>query len=160
MRLRFAGDDRLLLGKTALDCLRYHCHGDHSAEARRGDIDGVMCRLAATFELETSFTILPTMEARAAAFVKIALEHDLLVGMRADDPQSHLKRFNIDFVGRVQGVPGNRRRRHTTRSAEDPESALLALYDEYEDISHVVVTDIETGETSRPSLVESRQVEL
>ena len=88
MRLRFAGDDRLLLGVTALNCLRYHCQGDHSAEGRRGDVDGVMRRLAATFKLETSFTALPTVEARAAAFVKIALEHGLLVDMRTDDPHS------------------------------------------------------------------------
>lgn len=83
MRLRFAGDDRLLLGKTALDCLRYHCHGDHSAEASRGDVDGVMRRLAATFELETSFTALPTVEARAAAFVRLALERGVLVDAAA-----------------------------------------------------------------------------
>lgn len=68
-----------MLGETALDCLRYHCHGDHSAEGRRADVDGVMKRLAATFELEASFTTLPTLEARAAAFVTIALDHGVLV---------------------------------------------------------------------------------
>lgn len=66
-------------GETALDCLRYHCHGDHSAAARRGDIDGVMKRLAETFQLDPSYAALPTLEARSAAFVKIALEHGLLV---------------------------------------------------------------------------------
>jgi hypothetical protein len=73
-----------MLGETALDCLRYHCHGDHSAEGRRGDVDGVMQRLAATFELETSFTVLPTVEARAAAFVKLALERGVLVNIPHD----------------------------------------------------------------------------
>jgi hypothetical protein len=83
MRLRFAGDDRPLLGVTALDCLRYHCLGDHSTEGQHGDVDGVMCRLAATFELETSFTALPTVEARATAFVRLALERGVLVDAAA-----------------------------------------------------------------------------
>jgi hypothetical protein len=85
VRLRFAGDDRRLLGQTALDCLRYHCHGDHSAEGRRGDVDGVMKRLAEAFTLDSSYASLPTMEERAAAFVKIALDHGLLVDMRVDE---------------------------------------------------------------------------
>jgi hypothetical protein len=79
MKLRWAGDDRVLRGETALDCLRYHCHGDHSAEARRGDVDGVMKRLATTFQLDTSYTELPTLEERAAAFVKIASARRLLL---------------------------------------------------------------------------------
>lgn len=72
----------------------------------------------------------------------------------------HMKQFDIHFVGRTQGVSGITRRLHATRDAEDPESAVLALYDEYEHISHAVVTDVETGQTSRPSLVECRQVQL
>lgn len=63
----------------ALDCLRYHCHEDHSTEGRRGDVDGVMKRLAEAFTLDSSYASLPTVEERATAFVKIALEHGLLV---------------------------------------------------------------------------------
>lgn len=79
MKLRFAGDDRIMRGATALECLRHHCHGDHSAAARRGDIDGVMKRLADTFQLDSSYTTLSTLEERAAAFVKTARDHCLLV---------------------------------------------------------------------------------
>ena len=79
MKLRFAGDDRILRGETALDCLRYHCHGDHSVAAQRGDVDGVMQRLAETFQLESSYTSLPTLEERAADFVKITRDQGLLV---------------------------------------------------------------------------------
>lgn len=79
MRLRFFGDDRPLIGKTALDCLRFHCNGDHSPEARRGDIDGVMARLAKTFELDTSYSTRPTLDERCIAFVDAALASGLLV---------------------------------------------------------------------------------
>ena len=79
MRLRFSGDDRPMIGKTALDCLLYHCHGDHSEEGRSGNVDGVMKRLAQAFSLDSSFSTLPTLEERAAVFVKNALEHGLLV---------------------------------------------------------------------------------
>ena len=79
MRLRFSGDDRHLLGKTALDCLRYHCHGDHSTEARRGDIDGVMARLAKECDLDQSYAALPTLEERCEAFVQTALSWGLLL---------------------------------------------------------------------------------
>jgi hypothetical protein len=101
-----------------------------------------------------------------------------------------MKQFDIHFVGRTQGVPEIRHRLRgwtsltwpfqvdfpsknrpndqvisfqplsATRNAEDPEGALLALYDEYEHIAHAVVIDVETGQTSRPSLVECRQVQL
>jgi hypothetical protein len=73
---------------------------------------------------------------------------------------ARMKQFDIRFVGRAQGTLGSTHRLRATRNTEDPESALLALYDEYEDISHVVVTDVETGQTSRPSLVECRQVQV
>lgn len=79
MRLRFTGDDRPMLGRTPLDCLHYHCHGDHSAEGRRGDVDGVMKRLADTFKLDSTYASLPTLEERAAAFVKLGLASGLLV---------------------------------------------------------------------------------
>lgn len=81
MRLRWSGDDRPMFGKTALDCLRYHCGGDHSTEARRGDIDGVMKRIATTFQIDQSFVKLPTLDARCDAFVKIALDCGLLVDL-------------------------------------------------------------------------------
>ncbi len=73
MRLRWSGDDKPMMGKTALDCLRMHCHGDHSAAGRRGDVDGVMGRIAETFQLDRAFATLPTLEARCDAFVKTAL---------------------------------------------------------------------------------------
>jgi hypothetical protein len=79
MKLRWDGDDRIMRGATALDCLRYHCHGDHSAAAQRGDVDGVMKRLADTFQLDPSYAALPTLEERAAGFVKIARDQKLLV---------------------------------------------------------------------------------
>jgi hypothetical protein len=69
-----------------------------------------------------------------------------------------MKKFDIHFVGQEQGVPGNKRRLRATRNGEDSESALLALYDKYEHISHAVATDVETGQISHPSLLESRQV--
>jgi hypothetical protein len=81
MKLRFAEDDRVMRGATALDCLRCHCQGDHSAEAQRGDIDGVMKRLAATFQLDPSYVAPTTLEERAAAFVTIALACGLLVDL-------------------------------------------------------------------------------
>lgn len=83
MRLRFSGDDRKMHGKTALDCLRMHCHSDHSAEGRRGDVDGVMRRLAEMFRLAASYARHPTLDERAAAFVKIALDDGLLVDLGA-----------------------------------------------------------------------------
>lgn len=83
MRLRFSGDDRPLIGTTALDCLRYHCRGDHSPEAQRGDIDGVMNRLARTFDLDRSFMAELTLEARCEAFVSTALACGLLVDAHA-----------------------------------------------------------------------------
>ena len=79
MRLRFAGDDRKLISATALDCLRMHCHGDHSAAARRGDVDGVMGRLAETFQLDTAYAALPTLEERCETFVKMGLLCGFLV---------------------------------------------------------------------------------
>ena len=79
MKLRWAGDDRVLCGTTALDCLRYHCCVDHSAEGRRGDVDGVMKRLSETFQLDMSYATLPTLEERAAAFIKIASARRLLL---------------------------------------------------------------------------------
>lgn len=82
MRLRFSGDDRPMLGKTALDCLRYHCQGDHSPEGQRGDVDGVMARLAKTFDLDLGYAALPTLEARCEAFVKAALSNGLLIDER------------------------------------------------------------------------------
>ena len=72
MKMRWAGDDKILRGATALDCLRYHCHGDHSAAAQRGDIDGVMARLSDDLQIDTSYRALPTLEERAAAFVHAA----------------------------------------------------------------------------------------
>ena len=68
-----------MIGKTALDCLLYHYHGDHSEEGMRGDVDGVMKRLAQAFALDYSFSTLPTLEERAAMFVKNALGLGLLV---------------------------------------------------------------------------------
>lgn len=68
-------------GATALDCLRYHCHGDHSAAARRGDVDGVMAKIAETFQLDPAYAALPTSEERAAAFVATAIATGLLVDL-------------------------------------------------------------------------------
>lgn len=80
MRLRFYGDDKpRLIGATALDCLRFHCHSDHSPEARRGDIDGVMARLANTFHLDRTYADQLTLEARCEMFVNTALACGLLV---------------------------------------------------------------------------------
>jgi hypothetical protein len=80
MKLRWAGDNKILRGATALECLRYHCHGDHSAEGRRGDIDGVMKRIAETFQIDTTaYAALPTLDERCAAFVKTALDCGLMV---------------------------------------------------------------------------------
>lgn len=88
MRLRFLGSDNILLGSSALECLRYHCHGDHhpcihSDEAQRGDIDGVMKRLcdefALDFTIDVSYASLPTLEERSAAFVKALLDCGLLM---------------------------------------------------------------------------------
>ena len=73
MKLRWAGDDKILRGITTLDCLRYHCRGDHSPEARRGDIDAVMKRLAGRFQLDIAYSALPTLEERADAFVATAI---------------------------------------------------------------------------------------
>lgn len=66
-------------GATALDCLRFHCHGDHSPEAQRGDVDGVMRRLANTFQLDLSYAALPTLEERAEAFVNTAIDRGIMV---------------------------------------------------------------------------------
>jgi hypothetical protein len=70
-----------MAGKTALDCLRMHCHGDHSVEGQRGDVDGVMRRIATTFQIDQSFAALSTLEERCEAFVKIALAEGLLVDL-------------------------------------------------------------------------------
>lgn len=83
MKLRWAGDDKILRGATALDCLRYHCHGDHSAEARRGDLDGVMKRIATTFQLDLANAALPTLEERSEAFVKTALDRGIMIDVPA-----------------------------------------------------------------------------
>lgn len=87
MRLRFLGDDNILLGTSALECLRYHCHSDHSDEAQRGDIDGVMKRLcdefALDFTIDVSYASLPTLEERSAAFVKALLDCGLLMDASA-----------------------------------------------------------------------------
>lgn len=79
MKLRWAGDDKSRLrGTTALDCFRFHCHSDHSPEGRRGDVDGVMKRIATTFQLDASYAELPTLEERCEAFVKVAIAHGIL----------------------------------------------------------------------------------
>lgn len=83
MKLRWTGDDHILRGATALDCLRYHCHGDHSAAARSGDVDGVMKRIAEIFRLDQSYAALSTLEARCDAFVNSALACGLLVDLTA-----------------------------------------------------------------------------
>ena len=70
-------------GATALDCLRYHCHGDHSAAGQRGDVDGVMKRIAETFHLDPAYAALPTLEERSAAFVKTALDHGIMFDVAA-----------------------------------------------------------------------------
>lgn len=79
MRLRFAGDHRVMHGATAIDVLRFHCRGDHSAAARIGDLDGVMKRLADTFRLDTSYTTGSTLEARCDAFIAKALQTGFMV---------------------------------------------------------------------------------
>lgn len=79
MKLRWAGDDKILRGATALDCLRYHCHGDHTTAGQRGDVDGVMERISRTFEIDPSYASLPTLEERSAAFVKAALDCGVLI---------------------------------------------------------------------------------
>ena len=83
MKLRWAGDDKIMLGTSALDCLRYHCHGDHSAEARHGDIDGVMKRIGETFQIDPSYATRSTLEERCEAFVKIAIACGLIVDVSA-----------------------------------------------------------------------------
>ena len=85
MKLRWAGDDKIMRGATALDCLRYHCHGDHSREAQRGDIDGVMKRIADTFRIDTAYAALPTLDDRCAAFVKTGIACGLIIDL--DIPQ-------------------------------------------------------------------------
>jgi hypothetical protein len=84
-------------GATPLDVLRYHCQGDHSAEAQRGDIDGVMQRLAKTFHLDASYASLPTLEERAAAFVKIAIDEGLLVDLSVTPPRTE-EHLEFDVV--------------------------------------------------------------
>ena len=79
MRLRFYGDDRPMLGKDALECLQFHCHGDHSPEGRRGDVDGVMNRIADTFKLDETFKSCTTLEERAVMFVMTAINAGLIV---------------------------------------------------------------------------------
>ncbi len=79
MKLRWAGDDKILWGATALDCLRYHCHGDHSLAGQRGDVDGVMKRIAETFQLDSAYAALPTLEERSTAFVKTAIAHGVMI---------------------------------------------------------------------------------
>ena len=83
MKLRWYGDDKILRGATALDCLRYHCHGDHSDAGIRGDVDGVMARIAEMFKLDPSYASLPTLEERAAAFVATAVAIGLLKDLAA-----------------------------------------------------------------------------
>lgn len=83
MKMRWAGDDKILRGATALDCLRYHCHGDHSAAGQRGDVDGVMKRIAETFQLDQSYASLATLEERAVAFVAIAIGRGVLIDATA-----------------------------------------------------------------------------
>jgi len=79
VRLRWTGDRRVLRGVTALDCLRDHCHGDHSEASRRGDVDGVMRRIAVAFQLDLFYAELPTLEERCSAFVRTALDRALLI---------------------------------------------------------------------------------
>jgi hypothetical protein len=83
MKLRWAGDDKIMRGATALECLRDHCHGDHSAEARRGDIDGVMKRIGETFQIDMDYAALSTLEERCAAFVKTGIACGLIVDLNA-----------------------------------------------------------------------------
>jgi hypothetical protein len=60
------------------------------------------------------------------------------------------RKYSIRFTGRKSGALGITYSIRATREAEDPPGAVLALYDEYDHISNPVVTDVETGETSRP----------
>lgn len=83
MKLRWAGDDRILRGATALDCFRYHCHGDHSRAGQRGDVDGVMKCIAETFQLDTAYASLSSLEERAAAFVTTAINRGVMVDVTA-----------------------------------------------------------------------------
>lgn len=85
MKLRWAGD-RVIRGATALDCLRHHLHSDHSAAAQRGAVDGVMERIAKTFQLDASYAALPTLEERAAAFVAAAIAVGLLEDLAGQKP--------------------------------------------------------------------------
>lgn len=78
MKLRWAGDDKIMRGATALDCLRDHCHGDHSVEAAHGDIDGVMRRIADTFQIDASYAVLPTLKERCHAFVQTSIACGLI----------------------------------------------------------------------------------
>ena len=79
MKLRWVGDDKSRMrGTTALDCLRHHCHGDHSPEGCRGDVDGVMRRITSTFALDVAYASLPTLEERTEAFVKTAIDGGIL----------------------------------------------------------------------------------
>ena len=79
MRLRFWGDDKHMFGATALECLRSHCRGVHSEEGQRGDVDAVMARLAATFNLDRGYADKPTLEARCEALVETAIACGLMV---------------------------------------------------------------------------------
>ena len=81
MRLRWAGDDCVMRGSTALDCLHYHCHGDHSVEGQRGDVDGVMRRIAERFGLDSAYVAQTTLHDRCEAFVKAAIDRGLIVDL-------------------------------------------------------------------------------
>lgn len=89
MKLRFWGDDCYLRGATALACIRYHMGHDHSKEARNGDVDGVMKRLATCYPAQKmgmgqSYASLPTLEERAEAFINAALECGWLIDVNAE----------------------------------------------------------------------------
>lgn len=79
MKLRWAGSDRIMYGNTALECLRFHLHSSHSAEAQSGDVDGEINRIANTFLVDPTYRTMPTLETRCEAFVKTAREIGLIV---------------------------------------------------------------------------------
>lgn len=83
LKYRWLGDDKARLrGATALDCLRMHCHGDHSLEARNGDIDAVMNRIATNLQFGTSYKEKPTLEERAAEFIKLGIAKGWIYDVR------------------------------------------------------------------------------
>lgn len=57
-----------------------------------------------------------------------------------------MKQYRITFGGRIKGAIGLSYSISAIRSAESPETAVLALYDDYEHISFPKVTEVNHAE--------------